>query len=388
MGNDGVSQEVMTNILLVDDLQENLVALEALIRAPGRRCHLARSGEDALALMLDHEFALAILDVQMPAMNGFELAEMMRSTDRTRRIPIVFVTAAGGELNYSFRGYESGAVDVLYKPLDTHAVRGKVNVFVDLYRQRVALEAARAELERAVEMRDDFMSMVSHELRTPLNTLYLQAQLRLKMLDKDPGALDMNALRKMAERDDRQVRGMVRLIDDMLDVARLRSGHLAIVPAPADLADVARRTVENFTEQARTAGTEITIDAPAALPAECDAFRIEQVLANLVSNALRYGGGSPVHVKLTDAGSEALLSVRDGGMGIAPEDQERIFAQFERVNGPQKVAGLGLGLYITRQIVRSHGGDITVRSAPGEGAEFTVHLPRHMPPPAPSHAPA
>src|SRR6187402_1304008 len=170
------------NVLLVDDLQENLIALEALIRQPGRRIFAARSGEQALSLMLEHAFALAILDVQMPVMNGFELAELMRGTERTRGIPIVFVSAAGRELNYAFRGYESGAVDFLYKPLDPMAVRSKVNVFVDLFRQRLDLQAAQAQLERAVSMRDDFMSMVSHELRNPLNSVYLQTQLRRRML--------------------------------------------------------------------------------------------------------------------------------------------------------------------------------------------------------------
>ena len=123
-------------LLLVDDLQENLTALQALVRGEDRQVFCARSGEDALVLMLEHEFALALVDVQMPGMSGFELAETMRSTERTRRIPIIFVSAAGREMNYAFRGYESGAVDFLYKPLDPHTVRSKVNVFVDLYRQR------------------------------------------------------------------------------------------------------------------------------------------------------------------------------------------------------------------------------------------------------------
>src|SRR4051794_21757556 len=147
------------NVLLVDDLQENLVALEALIRQPGRRIFTARSGEEALSLMLEHAFALAILDVQMPSMNGFELAELMRGTERTRGIPIVFVSAGGRELNYAFRGYESGAVDFLYKPLDPHAVRSKVTVFVDLFRQRgtagrAGATAARREHARRLHVDD------------------------------------------------------------------------------------------------------------------------------------------------------------------------------------------------------------------------------------------
>ena len=131
--------DVESKLLIVDDLPENLLALQALIRGPARPVFQATSAETALALMLEHEFALAILDVQMPGMNGFELAELMRGTERTRHIPIIFVSAAGREMNYAFKGYESGAVDFLQKPLDPHVVASKVNVFVDLHRHRKAL---------------------------------------------------------------------------------------------------------------------------------------------------------------------------------------------------------------------------------------------------------
>lgn len=362
------------NVLLVDDLQENLVALEALIRQPGRRIFLARSGEQALSLMLEQPFALAILDVQMPSMNGFELAELMRGTERTRGIPIVFVSAAGRELNYAFRGYETGAVDFLYKPLDPHAVRSKVNVFVDLFRQRQQLQAAQAELERAVTMRDDFMSMVSHELRNPLNSVYLQAQLRRKMLG-GPAPLDRESMLRMVARDERQIRSMIRLLDDMLDVSRLRTGVLAMVPKPFDLAELGRRVVEIISEQATPAGIAVTLQAPDALPLEGDEFRIEQVITNLLTNALRYGDGKPVAVTVGAGEGRAVVSVRDQGMGIAPADQERIFQQFERTEGSAQVPGLGLGLFIARQIVEAHRGRLEVRSELGQGAEFLLYLP-------------
>ena len=364
------------NVLLVDDLQENLVALQALIRQPGRRIHAARSGEEALSLMLEHSFALAILDVQMPVMNGFELAELMRGTERTRSIPIVFVSAAGRDLNYSFQGYESGAVDFLYKPLDPVAVRSKVNAFVELFRQRQELQAAKAELQRAVSMRDDFMSMIAHELRNPLNSVYLQTQLRRRMLGA-PQAPDAQTMLKMVERDERQIRSMVRLLDDMLDVSRARTGRLAMVPAPFDLAASGREVLAAIQEQATNAGVAITIAAPESLPVVGDEFRVEQVITNLLTNALRYGRGKPVVVTvgLREQENEAFVSVRDQGAGIAPADQERIFEQFERAEGSTQVPGLGLGLYIARQIAQAHQGRLEVRSTPGEGAEFVLTLP-------------
>jgi signal transduction histidine kinase len=399
--------DVESKLLIVDDLPENLMALDALVRGPLRTVYQATSADAALALMLEHEFALAILDVQMPGMNGFELAEMMRGTERTRHIPIIFVSAAGSELNYAFKGYESGAVDFLQKPLDGHVVISKVNVFVDLHRHRKALkhemdalaaahhqteqlvqqlQTAQCELQRAVRMRDDFMSMVSHELRTPLNTLYLETQVRKLHLTKGNLApFEPAKLPAMIERDQRQIQNMVRLIDDMLDVTRLRSGALSIQPKPFDLAAMAARVVDSLGQQAEAVGSTITLHAAGPVQGMWDEFRVEQVLTNLLTNALRYGGGKPVRVEVgvaaasagfAGAAPQASMTVRDGGMGIATADQERIFEQFERTADSKKhAAGLGLGLYITRQIVRAHGGEISVESQPGAGAVFRVTLP-------------
>ena len=389
---------VESKLLIVDDLPGNLLALDALIRGPGRSVFQAGSADEALALMLEHEFALAILDVQMPVMNGFELAELMRGTERTRHIPIIFVSAAGREMNYAFQGYESGAVDFLQKPLDAYVVTSKVNVFVDLHRHRKALkremealaashreqealveklQTTQAELQRAVRVRDDFMSMVSHALRTPRNTLYLETQVRKRHLAK--GTLKpftAEQLPTLIERDQRQIQNMVRLIDDMLDVTRLRRDALSIRPKPFDLSALARRVIDNLAQQADAAGSHITLDAPFEVPGVWDEFRIEQVLTNLLTNALRYGGGKPVKVEVAQNEGLATMSVRDRGIGVAEADQARIFEQFERTDDSRKhAAGLGLGLYITREIVRAHGGTIALESVAGEGSLFEVTLP-------------
>jgi signal transduction histidine kinase len=392
-----------TKLLIVDDLPENLQALNAILRGAGREIFQAASGEEALLLVHD-DIALALLDVQMPEMDGFELAELMRGTDKTRQIPIVFVTAAGKELNYSFKGYEAGAVDVLYKPLDARAVQSKVNVFVALYEQReetrrqlaalelsrreqeatlAELSAAQEQLQRALRMRDEFMSMVSHEMRTPLNTLYLESQLRKIQLERGNMAFfSAEQLQRMVARDDRQIQSIIRLIDDMLDVSRMRSGKLSLRPSWVELSGLLRRVVGDLTPQAGIGGNSINLRADTPVSGWWDEFRIEQIVVNLLTNALRYGAKEQVEVLLSMDAGQVRVDVSDRGAGIAPADQERIFEPYERGVHAGAPAGLGLGLYISRQLAEVHGGSLTLRSVPGQGTTFSLMLPRGDAPPA------
>jgi signal transduction histidine kinase len=397
-----MSAQDPSKLLIVDDLPENLRALDALIRDERRQVFQAASGEEALTLMLEHEFALAILDVQMPGMDGFELAELMRGTERTRNIPIVFVSAAGRELNYAFKGYEQGAVDFLYKPLDPDAVRSKVNVFVTLDQQRremrrqmEALERSRREqetllrelnktqeeLQHSLRMRDDFMSLVAHELRTPLNTLFLETQMRSLQLKRgNLPAFNPEQMGNMIKRDERQIKAMIRLIDDMLDVSRMKSGTLSIRPGKVELMGLLERVVNDLSLQAAAAGSTMQLTAHAPVEGWWDEFRIEQVIVNLLTNALRYGGGGMVEVSVhmqDDAicGTKVRIDVRDQGKGIAPDFIDRIFEPYERGAKSGEPKGLGLGLYISRQLASSHGGELTVQSTPGQGATFSLLLP-------------
>ncbi|MCH4876391.1 hybrid sensor histidine kinase/response regulator [Pseudomonas sp. TMW22090] len=388
---------IQAKLLIVDDLPENLLALEALIKREDRMVYKALSADEALSLLLQHEFAMAILDVQMPGMNGFELAELMRGTEKTRNIPIVFVSAAGRELNYAFKGYESGAVDFLHKPLDIHAVKSKVNVFVDLYRQSKAmkqqvealeqsrreqeallqrLQSTQLELEQAVRMRDDFMSIVAHEVRTPLNGLILETQLRkMHLARENAAAFTLDKMHAMVDRDERQIKSLIRLIEDMLDVSRIRTGKLSIRPNRFDLSALVRELLQNFAPQIDAAESSVSLEANEPVVGNWDEFRIEQVISNLLTNALRYGAKSPIAVRVYSDNGQARVEVRDQGIGIGEENQKRIFQQFERVTAKHAVAGLGLGLFISEQIVTAHGGTITVESRIGEGALFRVCLP-------------
>ena len=389
--------DIQAKLLIVDDLPENLLALEALIKREDRIVYKALSADEALSLLLQHEFAMAILDVQMPGMNGFELAELMRGTAKTKNIPIVFVSAAGREMNYAFKGYESGAVDFLHKPLDIHAVKSKVNVFVELYRQSKAmkqqvealeqsrreqetllaqLQLTQVELEHAVRMRDDFMSIVSHEVRTPLNGLILETQLRKMHLARDnAAAFTMDKMQAMVDRDERQIQSLIRLIEDMLDVSRIRTGKLSIRPGQFDLAQTVAQLLESFSAQISAAQSSVNFTAEQPVVGQWDEFRIEQVISNLLTTALRYGAKKPIDVSVYIESGQAVVDVRDQGIGISEENQQRVFQQFERVSSSHVIAGLGLGLFISEQIVAAHSGTISVQSALGEGALFRVCLP-------------
>jgi signal transduction histidine kinase len=386
-----MTTEYKTKLLIVDDLPENLHALEKIIESDDRLIFKATSGDAALELLLEHEFALAILDVMMPNMNGFELAELMRGTEKTRHIPIIFVSASGKELNYAFRGYESGAVDFLHKPLDIAAVKSKVNVFVSLYQQRnivkqqvAALEKSRqelratqVELERALKMRDDFMSLVGHELRTPLNTLHVESQLRKLRLSKgEMDAFSKENLRIMLERDSRQIKSMIRLINDMNDVSRIQNDKLSILPEPTNLTRLLQGIVADLGHQADAAGSKFELNVQADVTGLWDEFRIEQIIINLLTNALRYGDSKTITIILTATATTAELKVRDQGAGIPPAEQKRIFEKFERGETKKASEGLGMGLYIARQLAEAHKGTLIVESTAGEGSIFTLTLPR------------
>lgn len=389
-----MSNEYKAKLLIVDDLQENLHVLAKIIEKDDRLIYLANSGEEALSLLLEHEFALAILDVMMPDMNGFELAELMRSTEKTRHIPIVFVSATGKELNYAFKGYETGAVDFLQKPLDILAVKSKVDVFVSLHKQhteikqkmaeleksRAELHVTKNELEYALKMRDDFMSLVGHELRTPLNTLHIETQLRQLQLKKgDMSAFTADKLEAMIARDDRQIQSMIRLISDLNDVSRIQNGKLSIRTAETNLSELIQQIVKNLSWQADNAGVTFTLNIQNDVTGMWDELRIEQIIINLLTNALRYGNNKPVEITLQSTLSDVTFSVRDHGNGIPISAQKRIFEKFERAETKRVNDGLGMGLYIARQLAEAHHGTLNVKSAVGEGATFTLTLPRQTP---------
>jgi PAS domain S-box-containing protein len=246
------------------------------------------------------------------------------------------------------------------------------------HRVQLALErAARAEAEAAVRLRDEFLSVASHELKTPLTPLQLQVQLLLRSLaNGGVASLPPDRLRAMLESIEHQSKRFASLVEGLLDISRVAAGRLELEPEEVELAELARGVAARFEAELARAGSRLTLALEGPVVGRWDRLRLEQVFTNLLSNAAKYGAGRPVEVRVEGDGAVARLAVRDHGIGIAPEDQGRIFGRFERAAPARHYPGLGMGLYITRQIVEAHGGSVRVASAPGAGSTFTVELPR------------
>ncbi len=357
--------------LLVDDVPENLVALEALLASDRVEVLKAQSGPQALELLLRHgDVALALLDVQMPDMNGFELAELIRGSERTRHIPLIFITAGSREQNWQFRGYESGAVDFLYKPIDPYMLRTKANVFFELYERKRALAQQLEERTEALRVNEMFMAVLSHDLRTPLQAIIMGATV-LQRQGADERIVSV--ARRMLQSSER----MSCLIEDLLDVTRIRqAGGLALAPAAISMGTLVERTLD----EVRTGFPDRQIESSARGDATgtWDGQRISQVIANLVGNALHHGSKTaPVQVEIDgEQADEVAVTVINGG-AIAPELLPHLFNPFRSgARRPGGHHGLGLGLFIAQQIVVSHGGRISAASR-DDTTRFRVVLPRH-----------
>jgi signal transduction histidine kinase len=355
------------NILAVDDTEENLIALSALLRRPGLSIVAARSGSEALEALLANDIGLALLDVNMPEMDGFELAELMRGSERTRSIPIIFLTAALPEGERLFRGYEAGAVDFLYKPLHPQLLISKVEVFAQLHRQKRQLAEQLEQLKQAQAMSDIFLGVLGHDLRNPLANIANSASALEKLSTE---ASDTMRLTRIIQRASNR---MNRLTEQVLDFARARvKGGIPVRVADVDLARVARSMIA---ELEADAARRVTLDVSGDTTAQLDADRLAQVVTNLVNNALDHGrAGTPVTLRIDGTKPHELRLIVHNDGAIPRDTLAVLFAPF-KPRGSTK-GGAGLGLYIVDQIVRSHGGQTTVRSTAEEGTTFEVVLPR------------
>lgn len=366
--------EAPIKCLVVDDIPENLVAMHALLAEEGVLVLQARSGPEALELLLQHDdIALALLDVQMPEMNGFELAELIRGRESSRDIPLIFITAGTHNLDVQFKGYERGAVDFLYKPVHPHVLTSKAEVFFTLHRQKVALARELAARTEALRINDMFMAVLGHDLRTPLAAVTAAASALVRDLPEGgrPAAL---AQRMLAS-----ARRMGGMVEDLLDVTRIRQhGGLAVRPAPMQFDALCAHALAELSE-AQRARIEFVVQGD--MQGEWDAERLGQLLSNLLGNALRHGSPEqPVCLELDGSRPDSVcLEVRNGG-SIPPDLLPVLFQPFRgRPAREGRQDGLGLGLFIVQSIVQSHQGVIRVRSTGGQTA-FAVTLPRRAGP--------
>jgi signal transduction histidine kinase len=252
-------------------------------------------------------------------------------------------------------------------------------------RERAVREQALRETQEAVRARDEFLSVAAHELRTPLTSMRLHLQLLQRQVGTAQPALS-EEITPRTQVLERQLLRLGSLVNTLLDVSRLAAGKLSLEPRELDLAQLVRQMADAFAEEFKKAGSVLTVHLDGPLQGEWDPLRVEQVLVNLLSNAAKYGAGQPVEVSLVGEGHTAVLAVKDHGIGISEDGMARLFGKFERAVSERHYGGLGLGLYITRQIVEAMGGSITVRSAQGQGSTFILRLPTQPQPPVQARA--
>ncbi|QOL49211.1 response regulator [Massilia litorea] len=394
-------------ILVVNDDAASLLALTSLLDQwadeTGYTVLAARSGQEALRQVLLHDFAVIILDVNMPGMDGFETAEAIHQRARSADIPIIFVTAFLADEIDRLKAYQRGAADFLFTPVIPQILHAKVSVFValankneQLRRQTEKLSQRTLELtatnerlmseieerqaaERKSHAKDEFLAMLGHELRNPLSAISSAAAL----IDMPGAHAEMaSRARQIIQR---QTQHLSRIVDDLLDLSRAMSGKILLARKPVDMASLVGACLDTFRATGRTGGYRINVDlAPNWV--DGDPTRLEQVATNLIDNALKYTpAGGTIDITIGLEGEEVLLTVRDTGVGIAPDLLPHVFDVFVQgsISLDRAQGGLGIGLSLVRRLVELHGGSVSATSGgASEGSAFTIRLPRAQAPEA------
>ncbi len=370
-------------ILIVDDTPENIFTLKTLLELHSFPVDTAASGEEALKKVLKRSYALIILDVQMPGMDGFEVAETLAGYSNTKDIPVIFLSAVNIEKKYITKGYLSGGIDYVTKPIDPDILLLKVKTFYRLYEQNRVLVEMQDSLRREIEFRkeaqleaqdasrrkDEFMSIAGHELKTPLASIKAYVQLLERSIEAEDNT------KSYVNRTLVQINRLNGLITDLLDSSKMESGIMKFdeilfdFDKPLDEAcDMIAQTFPQHRIQ-RTGICNIQVNG--------DENRLEQVILNFLTNAAKYSPDSKDIVVHTDLnGGNLVFSVRDFGVGIPAENIADVFKKFYRVEGTaSRFQGLGVGLYICAEIIERHHGRCWVESVQGEGSTFYFSIP-------------
>ncbi|HLA60277.1 MAG TPA: hybrid sensor histidine kinase/response regulator, partial [Puia sp.] len=370
-------------ILIVDDSPENIFTLKTLLELHAFPTDSASSGEEALKKTLRNSYALIILDVQMPGMDGFEVAETLSGNSATKDIPIIFLSAINIEKKYITKGYSSGGIDYVTKPIDPDILLLRVKTFYRLYEQNRVLnqmqdslrleiefrKAAQKEAQAASKRKDEFMSIASHELKTPLASVKAYVQLLDRSLVKD------DRIKGYLDRTLAQINKLNSLIVDLLDTSRIENGRLKFNETFFNFNKLLKESVDMISQIYPDYKIRVSGESNALVKG--DETRLEQVILNYMTNAIKY---SPdireleLHSSVQDG--FLILSVKDFGIGIPKENQADVFRKFYRVEGTaQRFQGLGVGLYICFEIIRRHNGKCWLESEVGKGSTFYFSLP-------------
>lgn len=364
-------------ILLADDNPDLRSYVTGILKRVFSNVETAADGQEALEKARTWLPDLVLSDVMMPRLDGFALVRELRQDARTRAVPIILLSARAGE-EATVEGLVSGADDYLVKPFSSRELLARVETHLEMARIRrkaAQQELAEQELRQAITMRDEFLTVASHELLTPLTTLGMQVDSLLKTVREAPtGQVPAEGLAAKLDRARRQTSRLEELVDSLLDASRLGVGPTRMGVEETDLAAIVQGVVGRFADEATRAQTVITLHAVPAL-GSWHRERVEQLLAHLLKNALKFGGGKPIDVRIVSGRRMARLVVRDQGIGIAANLQDRIFNRLERGVPVKHYGGLGLGLWIVRRLAEAMNGTVRVESQAGKGATFTVELP-------------
>jgi len=391
------------NILMVDDQPAKLMAYEAMLGELGENLIKANSAREALAYLLRDDIAVVLMDVNMPEMDGFELASMIRQHPRCERTAIIFVSAIHMSDIDKVRGYETGAVDYVSVPVIPEILRAKIRVFTELHRKTAELKHLNEELEERVRARtndleasllrlqesetrlrlqgdelaeahrrkDEFLAMLAHELRNPLAPI----RTAVELLRLDAGTpKDLEWITNIV---DRQVTHLIRLVDDLLDAGRISRGKIVLTRKVVELNGLIADAVESMRAVEGRDHELVVIPAPSPIYLDADAVRLTQVFLNLLNNAFKFTPkAGRITLSVEPAADHVDVRIRDTGQGIAADDLERVFEMFYQGAGGTNKAGLGLGLTLVQKLVEMHGGAVSAHSpGPGKGSEFSVRLP-------------
>ena len=367
-------------ILSVDDSPENIISLQKVLEKNNFEVDTASSGEEALKKILKKSYVLVILDVQMPGMDGFEVAEAISGYSKAKETAIIFLSAATANVKLITRGYSSGGLDYISKPVDMDILLLKVKTFYRIYEQSRALNEMQISLRNEIEFRkeaerkkDEFLSIASHELKTPMTSIKGYIQLLERSLDKN----DPETVKVRLNKVQNQIEKLNLLIADLLDISKIESGKLKLNKQYFSFNDLLDHIIEIM--QQSSPHIKILKKGNFELNLFADEMRIEQVIINFVTNAIKYGpDGEEIHLIAEIRGSDLYFSVKDFGIGMSEKHIQKIFDKFYRIEETStRFQGLGIGLYICQEIIERHQGKIGATSIPDQGSEFYFQIPLH-----------